>query len=173
VTPSGESPPADADAPQRVAGQSAPANRGRMMRRLLGAALLVGCGSVLGVAAWLRPDARGFGTHEQLGAGRCGMLVMTGYPCPSCGMTTSFAHTVRGQWLRAMWAQPGGFVLALVTIALAVGGAFMLAAGRAPPVNYVVITPYRFFAGLLVVLLGGWGLKVLIGLVAGTLPLRH
>ena len=35
-------------------------------------------------------------------------------PCPSCGMTTSFAHFVRGQWGDAAHANIGGLLLALV-----------------------------------------------------------
>jgi hypothetical protein len=141
--------------------------------RLLGLAIFLACGTVLGVAVWLKPDARGYGTHEQLGAGRCGMLVATGFPCPSCGMTTAFAYTVRGQWVRAIWAQPSGFLLALATVAGAVLGLWMLGTGRMPPFDYVAITPYRLFATLLIVLLGGWAAKIAIGLSDGTLPLRR
>ena len=39
---------------------------------------------------------------------------MFGIPCPSCGMTTSFSHFVRGQWLAASRANVGGLLLAMV-----------------------------------------------------------
>jgi Protein of unknown function (DUF2752) len=129
--------------------------------RLPAAGVFLACAAVLGVSAWLRPDPRGYGTHEQLKMGRCGMLVTTGLPCPTCGMTTAFAHTVRGQWITAVRAQPAGFLLCLATAATA------LAAGRAAltgawPVRALLwLTPYRLFGGLLLLLLGGWAYKAL------------
>ena len=53
--------------------------------RLYAALLLAACATLLGLAAWLKPNPAGLGTHRQLGFGRCGMLVTTGYPCPTCG----------------------------------------------------------------------------------------
>lgn len=132
--------------------------------------LLLVCLGILGLAAYLRPDPRGWGTHAQLGTGPCGMLIMTGYPCPTCGMTTAFAHFVRGQWLRAAWVQPAGFVFALGTAALAVGCVWTLVRGRWPAVRLPWLTPYRLFAGLLALLLGGWAFKIVVGLITGTVP---
>jgi hypothetical protein len=139
--------------------------------------VLLGCLSVLGVAVWLKPDPRGYGTHEQLHWGRyvtgpCGMMVVTGYPCPTCGMTTAFAHTVRLQWVRAFRAQPAGLVLAIGTIATAVAAGYALVAGRWPVRLAVWLSPYRLFFGLLGVLLGGWAFKLVTGLMYGTLPVR-
>ena len=45
-------------------------------------------------------------THTQLGMQPCNMVVMTGKPCPACGMTTSFSLLVHGDIpnsLRANW----------------------------------------------------------------------
>jgi hypothetical protein len=137
--------------------------------RVVAALILSGCLAVLGVAVALTPDPRGYGTHEQLGGGPCGMLVMTGLPCPTCGMTTAFAHTVRGQWIRAVRAQPAGFVLALGTAGLAVLCGWVLVRGRWP-VFERMLCPYRLFVVLLVLLIGGWGAKIVIGLADGTLP---
>jgi len=75
-------------------------------------------------------------------------------------MTTAFAHTVRGQWLRAFLAQPAGFVLALATILTAGGCVYVLATGRWPMRWAMWLTPYRLFFGLLVVLLAGWTFKL-------------
>jgi len=135
------------------------------------ALVLLGCLGLLGLAAWLKPDPRGYGTHEQFGSGPCGMIIVTGYPCPTCGMTTAFAHTVRGQWYRAFMAQPAGFVAALGTIAAAVVAMWTLATGRWPArITATLITPYRLFFGLLVLLLGGWAFKLVVGLLNHTLP---
>lgn len=73
---------------------------------------------VLAVAAWLRPDPQGFGTHQQLGLPPCQFARLTGHPCPSCGMTTAFAWTVRGRLGRAWKANPAGGLLALSCAAL-------------------------------------------------------
>lgn len=147
-----------------------PARRESASPRLVAALLLLICLGILGLAAYLRPDPRGWGTHAQLGTGPCGMLIMTGYPCPTCGMTTAFAHFVRGQWLRAFWVQPAGFVFALGTAALALGCVWTLVRGRWPAIRLPWLTPYRLFAGLLVLLLGGWAFKIVVGLITGTVP---
>ena len=40
---------------------------------------------------------------------------MMDMPCPTCGMTTAFAHAAHGHLLKSFIAQPMGFVLALAT----------------------------------------------------------
>jgi hypothetical protein len=69
------------------------------------------------VAAQLIPSPRGYGTHQQLGYPACLMPILTGYPCPTCGMTTAFAYTVRGQLFSAFHAQPVGLALAIGLVA--------------------------------------------------------
>jgi hypothetical protein len=134
--------------------------------------VFLGCLAVLILAAWLKPDPRGFGTHAQLGTGPCGMLIMTGYPCPTCGMTTAFAHLVRGQWLRALWVQPAGFALGLGALVLTGVSAWALVRGRWPRIRLGFLSPYRLFLGLLMLLLGSWAFKIVVGLIEGTLPYR-
>lgn len=77
---------------------------------LAGTAAVLAC--LLATARVLRPDPRGFGTHTQLGLLPCGFYWTTGYPCPSCGMTTAFAWVMRGRFDRAWGANPAGSVLA-------------------------------------------------------------
>jgi Protein of unknown function (DUF2752) len=72
----------------------------------------IGLTAVLGVAHRLEPDPRGYGTHLQLGLSPCMFAQVTGYRCPSCGMTTSFAWFVRGRFDRAWRANPVGSLLA-------------------------------------------------------------
>ncbi len=81
--------------------------------------------ATLGLARYLRPSARGFGTHEQLGLPACTFLKLTGIPCPSCGLTTSFAHAAHWHWLESFVAQPFGFVAFCLT-ALSIPLAFYL-----------------------------------------------
>ena len=65
--------------------------------------------------AWtLEPDPRGFGTHQRLGLPPCTFRALFDIPCPGCGMTTCFAHFVRGNLLQALRANVGGLALALV-----------------------------------------------------------
>ena len=69
------------------------------------------------LAGMLEPDPRGFGTHQRLGLPPCTFRALCGIPCPSCGMTTSFAHLTRGHFAKAIEANVGGTLLALVCAA--------------------------------------------------------
>ena len=94
----------------------------RLLLVLTGLVLISG----LVVARCLTPDANGFGTHRQLGLRECGFAKWLGVPCPSCGMTTAWAHLTRGQWIRAAECNLGG-LLAGITAMLA--GPWMLISG--------------------------------------------
>lgn len=54
------------------------------------------------------------GTHQQLGLPPCTFKVLTKLPCPSCGMTTSFALLVRGDLWNALQANAVGVGLAVL-----------------------------------------------------------
>ncbi|HID23661.1 MAG TPA: DUF2752 domain-containing protein [Planctomycetaceae bacterium] len=82
---------------------------------------------VFAVAFVLTPSPSGIGTHEQLGLPRCSFRLLTGLPCPSCGMTTSFAWFVRGEFRRAFACHIGGTLLAAAA-ALAVPVCLVVAA---------------------------------------------
>lgn len=75
------------------------------------------CLSVLVVAACLTPSPTGEGTHTQLGLAPCHWASLLGRPCPTCGMTTAFAHAADARFIEGFLAQPLGLVLALVTAA--------------------------------------------------------
>ena len=87
-------------------------------RRFVSVVLGIPTWTVLGLAAFLDADARGFGTHQQLGLGTCTVLGMTGWPCPMCGMTTSFTHMAHIRPLEALSVQPFGSALFLVTLVI-------------------------------------------------------
>lgn len=74
------------------------------------AVLALGAVLLVGVARTVEPDPRGFGTHEQLGLSGCAFRRLTGWRCPTCGMTTALAWAVRGRWDRACGANPAGLV---------------------------------------------------------------
>lgn len=67
-----------------------------------------------GLAAGLKPDPRGYGTHQQLGLPPCSLRLLWGIPCPSCGGTTAFAGFVHGDWAAAAQANLSALGLAIV-----------------------------------------------------------
>lgn len=57
-------------------------------------------------------------THTKLGLPPCSFKLLTRVPCPSCGLTTSFALLVRGDLKNSLRANAAGTVLALFCLAL-------------------------------------------------------
>lgn len=87
--------------------------------------------ALLGVAAYLEPNASGLATHRQLNLPPCGWVVGFGIPCPTCGMTTAFAAAAEGRLVMSFLAQPLGFLLAVLTAGTAVVSAFVAVTGSA------------------------------------------
>lgn len=81
------------------------------------------------VAAFLRADPSGLGTHVQLGMPTCTWPTALGITCPSCGMTTSFAHAAAGDLVASLRTQPMGFLLAVLATAAAMLGLLGAATG--------------------------------------------
>ena len=82
------------------------------------------------MARGLEPDPRGYGTHEQFGLPACTFLETSGLPCPSCGMTTSFAYLARGRLVDAARANLAGCALAIVCAAQIPWAWFSILRGR-------------------------------------------
>lgn len=103
----------------------------------------------LAVSRLLTPDPSGMGTHQQLGLPPCSMRVLFGIPCPSCGMTTSWALFSRGEFATSFSVNPAGFLLACLTvIGLLIG---ITAIARKKPVSKpqfqsTVLTTLAIFA---------------------------
>ena len=72
--------------------------------------------ALLALAAWLEPSPNGLGTHQQLGLPPCTFRVLFGERCPSCGMTTAWANVMNGHLGRALQANTGGTLLAVVSL---------------------------------------------------------
>ena len=89
------------------------ARSSRIVWALLGVAMV----GVLLVARALTPDSSGMGTHEQLGLPPCVFRLLTTFPCPGCGLTTSFAHMAHFDVAGAVRAHAIGVPLFLVTLA--------------------------------------------------------
>ena len=133
--------------------------------RLLAGAVALGCLVVLLVAAGIPPSPSGTGTHaDSLGMPKCSLLAQTGIPCPSCGMTTSFAFVTKGNVLASAYVQPMGTVLALLAAGCVWGGAYIAITGR-PAQRLLRLLPARYtlFPLLLFAVLA-WGWKILIHL---------
>jgi hypothetical protein len=116
--------------------------------------------AVLSAAFGIQPNGAHMGTHRQLGLPACGFATMTRLPCPTCGMTTAYAYTVRGRFTDALRAQLAGFVLALATAGFAAAGIVAVLTGRRPEVNWYRISPSACLCWLGVLLIGAWALKM-------------
>lgn len=133
--------------------------------RVLAAMVAGACLAVLVVAAWLPPSPAGLGTHARsLGLPPCNWLRTMKFPCPTCGMTTSFSWMAKGNLLASVYVQPMGAVLALLAAACVWGGFYIALSGR-PAHRLLALVPTRYtllpllFLGIL-----AWGWKILIHL---------
>ncbi len=84
--------------------------------RVLLILIAIGIVSVFIIAVYLNPYRGGrvwySETHRQLGLPPCNFKRATGKPCPSCGMSSSFALFVRGDVVNSLEANPVGTLLA-------------------------------------------------------------
>src|SRR5688572_3579977 len=117
------------------------------------------------LAASLSPSSSGMGTHRHaLGLPPCNFLERTGLPCPSCGMTTSWAWASKGNFAASFYVQPMGAVLALLAAACVWGGLYIAISARpAHRLLRLLPTRYTLFPLLLLAVLA-WGWKILIHL---------
>lgn len=134
------------------------------------AVVLGGCLGLLGLAAFLKPNPRGVGTHAQLGLPECGLMRTTGLPCPTCGMTTAFAQTVRGRWLAAFNVQPAGWALCVGVMAAGGLALSVLCTGQAWQLNWYRVTPVRLAVIVVGLLLAGWAYKIVHALASASGP---
>lgn len=110
----------------------------------------------------LSPSPEGHGTHRQLGFPPCGFLTVTGYPCPSCGLTTSFSYLVRGHGIKSLQTQPFGAVLFVTMIAIGIIALVGLVKKIPASVFMESILFERIQALLLVLFLLSWIYKICI-----------
>ncbi len=131
-----------------------------MATRASGAAILVACTGLFAAASWLDPARGSTDSLEQFGLPPCGMLVRWGVPCPTCGMTTSFALAARGQLASAFHAQPAGLALAVAAAVAAIAAGGTLVTGRSFRVNWYRVSPTGIGLGVAAILLAGWAYKI-------------
>ncbi len=138
----------------------------RAWLRCLLVAIALGLCTVFGIAIYLNPyredgEARSMETHRQLGLPECTFKELSGKPCPSCGMTTSFALLVRGDVISSLRANFVGTLLATVGLAF-----IPWALGSAWRARYFWIESLewflpRFIVLFLVLLLTRWAVVLL------------
>jgi hypothetical protein len=142
-------------------------------RRLVRATLIAMAVALTGVfVAAFRIDPydadgapRTMSTHTQLGLPPCNFVVISGKPCPSCGMTTSFALLVRGDLVasaRANWVGSVICVLWALMLVWAVasgvwGKPLFVPPGRGELVFTVIV------GAVLVLMLARWAVVLLGG----------
>jgi hypothetical protein len=105
--------------------------------------MALGLIGVFVIALWLNPyeadgRPRRMETHLQMGLPPCTFRLMTGVPCPSCGMTTSFALLVRGDLGNSLRANAVGTLLAIFCLAFVPWGLACVACQR-----YFFITSFE------------------------------
>lgn len=125
--------------------------------------------TIAAVAIWLTarllavvPDARGHGTHEQLGMEPCGWPLVYGVPCPTCGCTTAASQLVHGDIVGAFVTQPFGAAVAMLGVALGVHAIACLCRGRSFADLLVRLPFWRLVSGMLLLLMASWGYKYLV-----------
>ena len=117
---------------------------------------------VLMTAFALTPSPDGHGTHTQLGLPPCGFFVITGLPCPGCGLTTSFAHLARLNLLGAVRANIWGVPLFVGVVLSACVGPVL--AYRARPVGETLVRYRLDTVAAFIVVFGfaAWAVRVMV-----------
>ena len=128
--------------------------------------------ALLATAGWMTPNRDHMGTHRQLGLPPCAFVSVTGFPCPTCGMTTAYSFTVHGRPIEAAKSSLFGSLLAIATIALTLAAMNCAVVGRYPNLNWYRIDAVKLVYYGALMLVASWGLKIALGLHDGSLPAR-
>lgn len=143
-----------------------PVPRLRGWVRLLLVLMAAGLAVVFVVAARLNPykDGRVWleETHRQMGFPPCTFKAVTGLPCPSCGMTSSFTLLAHGDPVNSLRAN---FVGTFLAIALLVMGPWLVACalrGRWLLLRNVERALALGVLALVILLFARWGMVLLM-----------
>ena len=118
-------------------------------------------------AAWhLSPDRLPFGAKTQISLPGCAFRQRTGYPCPTCGMTTAWAQAVRGNLILAFRANIAAALLALACPIIGLAGLGTALAGAGFYHRFVrpvisILEPLHWAYALAGLVLLAWGCNVL------------
>jgi hypothetical protein len=139
---------------------AAPVQRATVGARIGALAVAAGAGAILAIASSLTPAPQGHATHLALGLPPCGWVVSFGRPCPTCGMTTAFAHVADGQIWAAMVAQPFGALLACITGVAGWGALHVAATGSMIGAASARFFTRRVIAYLVALFIASWVYKI-------------
>jgi Protein of unknown function (DUF2752) len=96
----------------------------------------------------------------------CPFRLVTGLPCPGCGLTRSWVYAMHGRWTAAVFANPFGLVLLAAAVTLVVAVVCSLVRRRPLP---DLARPLQSPVGLAVIALWlGFGVVRLVLVAAGT-----
>jgi len=135
-----------------------------LLGRLVALTISVACLTILLIAARLAPSPTGIGSHTGLHFQRCQFEFRTGIPCPTCGMTTSFAHFVRGQFLASLYVQPMGMCLALLTTLTFWAALYIALTGRPSHRLFRFIPTHYYLLPIFTLTILAWAWKIWIHL---------
>ncbi len=107
-------------------------------------------------------------THRQLGLPQCTFKKVTGYPCPSCGMTSSFALAIRGDLWHSAQANFAGTLLAVGCLAFIPWSVLSALAGRLLAVRDFESLLVRCVLGFLAIMFGRWAIVLALLWCQGT-----
>jgi len=111
--------------PAQRAALRARGRRGSWASRVTWAILFALPTFVLGLSSWLTIGQLDDTARPLLGLPPCGFLVITGLPCPGCGLTHCFTSMAHFDIFGAVHANPFGvllFLVSLTTIPVAIVG---------------------------------------------------
>ena len=87
----------------------------------------IGGAFAIGIAACLDPDTIADGPTV------CPFRLVTGLPCPACGLTRSWVFTMHGQWMDAVSSNVFGPALLAVTLLAVFAALYSRARDQTPP----------------------------------------
>lgn len=125
--------------------------------------LIAAVASVLLVGAAFLPGMQG-ARLPGLQLPPCPFRVLTGIPCPLCGMTSGTAWLLRGDWSAAWRSNPLSYpFLAVVLAAGCYAVAFRLLAGRMVRAAFSPSSKRALWTAALVLALLSWVIRILVG----------
>ena len=134
--------------------------------RLQGFLAALACTFMLLTAWHLEPSYLPLGQRSQLSLPGCAFRNRTGYPCPTCGMTTAWAKAVRADLISSFRANIAGAVLALTAFLGLLSGLATAVLGKVFYLRIVapvlgLISTGRWFCGLLALIALAWAWNAL------------
>jgi hypothetical protein len=138
--------------------------------------IALGLIAVFVTAIYIQPyddngSARSMGTHQQLRLPPCTFQQVTGVPCPSCGMTTSFSLLMHGDPINSARANWVGTLLAVFCLLAIPWIAASVVLGRAVFLRSFERTVMVALTALIVLMFARWALVLTLHWWNGT-PFR-